>query len=192
MHSQLRMEIQLCRWIAPIVGRMNHVSGARHAIVIENGTLGNLPINFPAGTGGFTVASEEPAYILGNYNANDSSLCRGGVSGDPHASSAVIADTVTLLSKNWNNEQSMFNPRARGRQRNLSGELHLWPALPATDQADKLAQPRIEWRLHPAKAFHFPSLREPAMTLELMAVSITSFAIWKNGAARLRSMKAHW
>ena len=90
-----------------IVGRMNHVSGARHAIVIENGTLGNLPINFPTGTGGFTVASEEPAYILGNYNASDAAGF-----GDPHASSAVIADTVTLLSKNWNNEQSMFNPRS--------------------------------------------------------------------------------
>ena len=90
-----------------IVGRMNHVSGARHAIVIENGTLGNLPINFPAGTGGFTVASEEPAYILGNYNASDAAGF-----GDPHASSAVIADTVTLLSKNWNHEQSMFNPRS--------------------------------------------------------------------------------
>ena len=89
-----------------IVGRMNRVSGARHAIVIENGTLGNLPINFPANTGGFTVASEEPAYILGNYNASDAAGF-----GDPHASSAVIADTVTLLSKNWNNEQSMFNPR---------------------------------------------------------------------------------
>lgn len=88
-------------------GRMNHVSGARHAIVIENGSLGNLPINFPAGTGGFTVASEEPAYILGNYNANDAAGF-----GNPHASSAVIADTVTLLSKNWNNEQSMFNPRS--------------------------------------------------------------------------------
>src|SRR5579871_12348 len=88
------------------VGRMNRVSGARHAIVIENGTLGNLPINFPANTGGFTVASEEPAYILGNYNASDAAGF-----GDPHASSAVIADTVTLLSKNWSNEQSMFNPR---------------------------------------------------------------------------------
>ena len=97
------------------VGRMNRVSGARHAIVIENGTLGNLPINFAASTGGFTVASEEPAYILGNYNANDASpvppLGVWKSLGDPHASSAVIADTVTLLSKNWNNEQSMFNPR---------------------------------------------------------------------------------
>jgi hypothetical protein len=96
-----------------IVGRMNRVSGTRHAIVIENGTLGNLPINFPTGGGGFTVASEEPAYILGNYNANDASLSLvPPVSlGDPHASAAVIADTVTLLSRNWNNEQSMFNPR---------------------------------------------------------------------------------
>jgi hypothetical protein len=99
------------------VGRMNHVSGARHAIVIENGAMGNLPINFPAGTGGFTVASEEPAYILGNYNANDSSpipVLGTPVSlGDPHASAAVIADTVTLLSKNWNNESSMFSPRSQ-------------------------------------------------------------------------------
>jgi type IV pilus assembly PilX-like protein len=97
------------------VGRMNHASGARHAIVIENGAMGNLPINFPAGTGGFTVASEEPAYILGNYNANDSSPVPAVGApvplGDPHASAAVIADTVTLLSKNWNNESSMFNPR---------------------------------------------------------------------------------
>jgi hypothetical protein len=89
------------------IGRMNRVSGARHALVIENGTLGNLPINFPTGGGGFTVASEEPAYILGNYNASDAA----GFA-NPHASSAVIADTVTLLSKNWNNEQSMFNPRS--------------------------------------------------------------------------------
>jgi hypothetical protein len=93
------------------VGRMNRVSGARHAIVIENGTMGNLPINFSTGGGGFTVASEEPAYILGNYNANDASPVPPLSMGDPHASSAVIADTVTLLSKNWNNEQSMFNPR---------------------------------------------------------------------------------
>ena len=103
-----------------IVGRMNRVSGARHAIVIENGTLGNLPINFLAGTGGFTVASEEPAYILGNYNASDAAGF-----GDPHASSAVIADTVTLLSKNWNNEQSMFNPRTAAGSASCPGTASL-------------------------------------------------------------------
>ena len=89
------------------IGRMNRVSGARHAIMVINGSLGNLPINFATGGGGFTVASEEPAYVVGNYNANDAVGF-----GSPHASAAVIADTVTLLSKNWNNEQSMFNPRS--------------------------------------------------------------------------------
>lgn len=102
------------------VGRMNRVSGARHAIVIENGTLGNLPINFATSAGGFTVASEEPAYILGNYNASDSAGF-----GSPHASSAVIADTVTLLSKNWNNEQSMFNPRTAAGSASCPGTASL-------------------------------------------------------------------
>jgi hypothetical protein len=87
------------------VGRMNRVSGPRHAIVAVNGSLGNLPTNFAAGGGGFTIASEEPVYVVGNYNANDAGF------GDPHAEAAVIADTVTLLSNNWNNEESMFNPR---------------------------------------------------------------------------------
>jgi hypothetical protein len=102
------------------VGRMNRVSGARHAIVIENGALGNLPTNFVTGSGGFTLASEEPAYILGNYNASDAAGF-----GDPHASSAVIADTVTLLSKNWNNEQSMFNPRSAAGSASCPGAASL-------------------------------------------------------------------
>ncbi|HEX5433194.1 MAG TPA: pilus assembly PilX N-terminal domain-containing protein [Candidatus Angelobacter sp.] len=88
------------------VGRMNHVSGARHALMIVDGSLGTLPINFNTGGGGFTVASEEPTYVVGNYNASDAAGF-----GSPHASAAVIADTVTLLSNNWNNEQSMFSPR---------------------------------------------------------------------------------
>lgn len=89
------------------VGRINRVSGARHALMVINGSLGNLPTNFSAGGGGFTVASEEPTYVVGNYNASDAAGF-----GSPHASAAVIADTVTLLSKNWNNEESMFNPRS--------------------------------------------------------------------------------
>jgi hypothetical protein len=90
------------------VGRMNRVSGARHALVAVNGSLGNLPTNFAAGKGGgFTIASEEPVYVLGNYNANDAVGF-----GDPHAEAAVIADAVTLLSNNWSNEVSMFNPRS--------------------------------------------------------------------------------
>ncbi len=80
--------------------RKNRVSGARHALRLVNGSGGNLPLNPvatppPGGTsGGFTVASENPVYVLGDYNA------AGGWT-DPHAAASVIADSVTMLSNNW-------------------------------------------------------------------------------------------
>jgi hypothetical protein len=83
--------------------RVNWVSGPRHAVRLVNGSLGNLPVR-PDNLGGFTLASEEPAYILGNYNANAAGF------GDPHASSAVMADTVTLLSNNWSDLASFQSP----------------------------------------------------------------------------------
>jgi hypothetical protein len=86
------------------VARPNWVSGPRHAVRLVNGALGNLPLRPDNGQGGFTLASEEPAYVLGNYNAN------GGGFGDPHAAAAVIADTVTLLSSSWKDTSSFTSP----------------------------------------------------------------------------------
>ncbi len=87
--------------------RPNWVSGARHGVRLVNGSQGRVPTRFDNDDGGFTLASENPAYILGDYNAS------GGF-GDPHASSAVIADTVTLLSNNFS-DLTMFNhPTAPG------------------------------------------------------------------------------
>ena len=84
--------------------RVNWVSGPRRAVRLVNGSLGNLPLRPDNGLGGFTLASEEPAYVLGNYNANAAGF------GNPHASSAVIADTVTLLSNNWSDLASFSSP----------------------------------------------------------------------------------
>ena len=84
------------------IGRKNRVSGARHALKLVNGSLGNLPTK-PDSTGGFTVASENPVYLKGNYNANN-----GGF-GDPHAAAAVIADAVMTLSDSWNDLNSFVN-----------------------------------------------------------------------------------
>jgi hypothetical protein len=84
--------------------RPNWVSGPRHAVRLVNGTLGNLPLRPDNGQGGFTLASEEPAYVLGNYNAN------AGGFGDPHAAAAVLADTVTLLSNSWKDTSSFTSP----------------------------------------------------------------------------------
>jgi hypothetical protein len=89
----------------------NSVIIFRRALRLVNGTLGNLPPVTAAhpstgsacsgGTGGgFTVVSENPIYVQGDYNAsvtnqfNDNfPLC--------HVPAAVMGDAVTLLSNNW-------------------------------------------------------------------------------------------
>jgi len=86
------------------VARPNWVSGPRHGIRLVNGNLGNLPLRPDNNLGGFTVAAEEPAYILGNYNANNAGF------GDPHSEAAVLGDTVTLLSNSWSDLNSFTSP----------------------------------------------------------------------------------
>lgn len=114
------------------VGRANRVTGARHALKLVDGSLGNLPTMppgnpfnacvqsaaNPTACGGFTVASENPVYIQGNYNSNCPVAAAGGVCTPgnanhdatwtnaaapetPHAAASVIADAVTMLSNNW-------------------------------------------------------------------------------------------
>ncbi|MGZ4790168.1 MAG: hypothetical protein ACXVZX_16745 [Terriglobales bacterium] len=81
------------------LARPNWISGARHGIRLVDGALGALPTRLDNGGGGFTLGSENPAYLLGDYNAS-------GSFGDPHAAAAIIADTVTLLSNAWNDTES--------------------------------------------------------------------------------------
>jgi len=112
-------------------GRSNRVSGARHVLKLVDGSIGNLPTMppgnpsnscantaaNPTACGGFTVASENPVYIQGNYNSNcpaasvvgyctpnsttfDTSWNTGGAQ-VPHAAASIIADAVTMLSNNW-------------------------------------------------------------------------------------------
>ncbi len=97
----------------------NWVSGARHVLRLVDGSLGNVPVRTDAAAtvdspGGFTVASENPVYILGDYNSNaadsagwagDTTAFAGDVAG--HSAAAVIADTVTLLSNTWSDMTSM-------------------------------------------------------------------------------------
>jgi hypothetical protein len=97
--------------------RKNWVSGARHVLRLVDGSLGNVPIS-PVGTasdpGGLTVAAENPVYIQGNYNSNSNdTFFSGATATGPgadmtgHASSAVIADAVTILSNSWSDLASM-------------------------------------------------------------------------------------
>ena len=89
----------------PTTARANWVSGARHGVRLVDAAAGSLPTRLDIDSlGGFTLASENPAYILGNYNATNAGFV------DPHASSAVIADTVTLLSNGWSDINMFANP----------------------------------------------------------------------------------
>ncbi|HTR65391.1 MAG TPA: hypothetical protein VMH85_06440, partial [Terriglobales bacterium] len=97
-------------------GYKNWVSGARHVLKLVDGQIissssSGLPTK-PDGTGGFTVASENPVYIQGNYNTTGSAdtTWSGGSDISGHAASAVIADAVTLLSTAWTELVSLNNP----------------------------------------------------------------------------------
>ncbi len=93
-------------------GRKNRVTGARHVLKLVDGSLGNLPVrkvaNADGTLGGFTVASENPVYIQGDYNSAappaDPTWTNTAAAEPAHAAAAVIADTVTLLSNQWQDE----------------------------------------------------------------------------------------
>jgi len=55
---------------------------------------------------GLTITSENPVYVEGNYNAP------GGNFAGADTPSAILADAVTLLSKNWNDINSFTSPYA--------------------------------------------------------------------------------
>lgn len=83
----------------------------RRAIKIVHGSFLNLG-NCPGSTSssaipcGLTIASENPAYIQGDYNANS----QGNGWNDPHVATSVSADAMTFLSDNWNDYNSFLFP----------------------------------------------------------------------------------
>ncbi len=92
------------------VARANRAIFFRRALKLVNGGLNQLPSNGPQG---LTVASENPVYVQGNYNACGTptqSCTSNGFSGSNHRSAAIIADAVTLLSRHWNDGNSFVNP----------------------------------------------------------------------------------
>ncbi len=98
-----------------VTARKNWVSGARHVLKLVDGSLGKLPLS-PTG-GGFTVAAENPVYIQGDYNSSAADTFFTGATAagpgpdsttPPHAPASVIADAVTILSNNWDDQQSMM------------------------------------------------------------------------------------
>jgi Tfp pilus assembly protein PilX len=84
----------------------NMVTGPRHVLRLVDGGMNSAASSYLPPTGnpndgnGFTVASEEPVYVWGDYNtgAADPFWPSGAVGTTPHSAAAIIADAVTLLS----------------------------------------------------------------------------------------------
>ncbi len=79
----------------------------RRAVKVVNGNLltglGNCPGTVPCG---LAIATENPAYIQGDFNANSG----GGGFGDPNVAVSVNADALTLLSNNFNDVNTFAFP----------------------------------------------------------------------------------
>lgn len=114
------------------VGMANMVTGARHVLKLVDGSLGNLPVMpaasgcaqsalNPTGCGGFTVASENPVYIQGDYNTSAADPFWGTATANPptqtpHSAAAVIADSVMVLSNQWTDANSLVYPDVSGNR----------------------------------------------------------------------------
>jgi hypothetical protein len=81
----------------------------RRAVKITNGkllNLGNCPGTIPCG---LTLASENPVYVQGDFNANSA----GGGFADASVATSVLADAVTMLSNQWADINSFSSPYAQ-------------------------------------------------------------------------------
>jgi hypothetical protein len=77
----------------------------RRALKLVDGATLNLGNSCGAVVCGLTIASENPVYIQGDYNAPPDGSWTG-----PSVAAAVAADSVTLLSDNWNDVNSFIFP----------------------------------------------------------------------------------
>jgi len=100
----------------PQEARMNPPLFFRRALKLVNASNINAPLSAKPCPGGLVcglnIASENPVYIQGDYNANSA----GNGLNDPHVAAAVLADSVTFLSGNWNDINSFatpYNPSGR-------------------------------------------------------------------------------
>jgi Tfp pilus assembly protein PilX len=116
-------------------GMANPVSGARHVLKLVDGGMSTglvsyLPVmpassgcsqsaSNPTGCGGFTVASENPVYIQGNYNTSSSDPFWGTANNTTptqtsHSAASIIADSVMVLSNQWGDMNSLMYPDTPG------------------------------------------------------------------------------
>jgi hypothetical protein len=98
-------------------GRENPSSLFRRSLKIVNGGLINLPLCPGSISCGLTIATENPAYVQGDFNANSA----GNGFSDPSVAASVAADAFTLLSDQWHDLNTFNSPfNTGGRQANTA------------------------------------------------------------------------
>ena len=85
--------------VKQLVAKANRTLFFRRALKITNGVI------YTPFTAGLMIASENPVYLQGDYNATAASTTAAG-----NIPAALIADTVTLLSNAWNDNRSFTSP----------------------------------------------------------------------------------
>jgi hypothetical protein len=93
----------------PLIARANRTLFFRRALKVVNGRAGSAGTNPPpVFTAGLAIISENPVYLQGDYNVDPGAPTNLTASGI--VPSSIIADTVTLLSNNWNDIRSFSSP----------------------------------------------------------------------------------
>jgi hypothetical protein len=96
-----------------LVARANRQLFFRRALKIVHGGLVGGVNSLPSP--GLTIASENPVYVQGDYNATAASVVA-----EPNVAAAIIADSVTLLSNAWSDPDSFLSPTASDPTRNAT------------------------------------------------------------------------
>jgi len=118
-------------------GMANPVSGARHVLKLVDGGMSGAGLSYvpvmpaasgcvlnaanPTGCGGFTVVSENPVYVQGNYNSSAADPFWGTANNAipnqaNHSAASIIADSVTVLSNSWGDMNSLMFPTVPGNR----------------------------------------------------------------------------
>jgi hypothetical protein len=82
--------------------RVNRAVLFRRALKLINGGIVGGVNSLPAS--GLTVATENPVYVQGNYNATDTNVSGASVP------AAIIGDAITILSNAWSDSDSFLAP----------------------------------------------------------------------------------
>ena len=85
--------------------RVNPPLFFRRALKIVNGATLNFGTSCGTVACGITIASENPVYVQGDFNAPPDGSWSG-----PSVAASIAADAVTLLSDNWNDVNSIAFP----------------------------------------------------------------------------------